>query len=75
MAKSLYVEVIVCVPEDPFTAAGIYQQLQPSWASLLDALKNCGAQYDFKIKEMETRTKAKRAPRKPKLVMTPPEAA
>lgn len=73
MAKQLYVEVIVRLPDDPFAAADVYKQLQPSWASLLEALKSSGTEYDFKIKEMETRAKPKR---KPRLVpVNPPEAA
>lgn len=68
MPKQLYVEVIVRIPDDPFAAADIYKALQPSWGSLLEALKASGTETEFKIKEMEVRAKVVRKPRKPRLV-------
>jgi hypothetical protein len=71
MPKRLSVSVLVEVPDDPFAAADIYKQLQPSWQSLLEALKASGTQYDLKMSEMEVRKPVVRRPRKPRLV-TPP---
>jgi hypothetical protein len=74
MPKRLNVSIEVEVPDDPFAAADVYKQLQPSWASLLEALKATGVPSDFKISENEVRAKQVRRQRKPRLV-TPQDAA
>ena len=75
MSKKLFVSVEITLPDDPFAAADVYKTLQPSWASLLDALKASGADYDVKFSELEQRTKRPGRPRKPRLVPPTPEAA
>ena len=70
MPKRLSVSFLVTIPSDPFDAAAVYQQLQPSWTALLDALKATGAEFHSNISETEVR--AKRAPRKPRLTTVPP---
>ena len=47
MPKRLSVSVLVEVPDDPFAAADVYKQLQPSWQSLLEALKASGANVEI----------------------------
>jgi hypothetical protein len=78
MAKKLSATIIVELPSDPFAAAAVYAALQSSWAALLEALKTCCASHEIKFQELEHRIRAKRAPRKPKLVsplVTPPGEA
>jgi hypothetical protein len=72
VAKKLFVSVAIPLPDDPFAAADVYKLLQPAWSALLDALKASGTDYDVSFQELEQR--AKRRPRKPRLVPTP-EAA
>jgi len=75
MSKKLFVTIAVRLPDDPFAAADVYKQLQPSWASLLDALKASGAEHDVKFQELEQRLTGKRGPRKPRLVPASETAA
>jgi hypothetical protein len=75
MSKRLHVSIAIKLPDDPFAAASIYTQLQPSWASLIDALKASGGEYDVKFQEREARAGGKRGSRKPRLVPAPDAAA
>jgi hypothetical protein len=68
MPKRLSVSIDIALPDDPFAAADVYKALQPSWASMLEALKAGGAEHNVKFQELEVRAKRIRPPRKPRLV-------
>jgi hypothetical protein len=72
--KRLYLSVAVEMDPDPFVASDTYARIREPWNALLASLNAGGIAHEAKADEMEVRAKAKRAPRKPRLV-TPTEAA
>jgi hypothetical protein len=71
MTKQLIVSLVITIPDsaDPFAEAAHYAHFQPAWATLLEALKTGGADYDIKFKEVQKRAPRKR---KPRIAAVPP---
>lgn len=74
MPKQLALSVLVEMPDNPFDAAEVYARLREPWDNLANSLKQSGVVHSIKQDEIETRTKAVRRPRKPRLVPTPDAA-
>lgn len=74
MAKKLYLSAAIELPDDLFEASEIVQSVKVPWYAALQTLKEKQVQFTHSQEVMESRTRATRKPRKPRLV-PPPEAA
>ena len=75
MPKQLALSALIEMPDNPFQAAEVYARLREPWDALVNTLKQTGADHKVTADEIETRTKAVRRPRKPRLAQPTPDAA
>ena len=75
MPKQLCMSVVVELPDETFTAAGLTFKLSEPWVALCEALKTAGVKYQAKVDEIETRAKVQRKQRAPRVVAPASEAA
>jgi hypothetical protein len=73
--KQLCLSAIIELDDDLFASSEVIRSVREPWSRMLAVLSDSGVPFKHSQEIMDIRTKAKRAPRKPKLVMTPPEAA
>jgi len=72
MASELYASLRVELLPDPLQASGMIADISKAWAAMLEAI---GLEVEASFTINETRTKAVRKPRKPRLVTPPQDAA
>jgi hypothetical protein len=72
--KQLLLSAVIDLPDDLFDASVIIQSVKVPWYAALQTIKEQGAQFKHSQEVIETRAKATRTPRKPRLVPLP-EAA